>query len=261
MYVARRDAGAGLEYNICMLLTRLLYFSAFPLVPVMALQGRIIRRHIPILPEAGGDRVGLVEGEGAPLRLLLLGESTAAGVGAAHQGEAMGGQLAVALQEQTGRSVRWRVVGRTGVTAKVSRQRLLPLVPLEPFDLAVIALGVNDTKNLTTARQWQVDLTQLVCDLRVRIGDVPVVLASVPPMDCFPSLPTPLRQFLGWRAALMDEALKAVVDRTEQATYAGPIVGLTPEMFCRDRFHPGPKGYAKWARGIAARVVQSGCLG
>ncbi|WP_236040775.1 hypothetical protein [Marinobacter nauticus] len=51
------------------------------LFPVLLYQGKRTRRVTPRLPEATGDYAGQY-GEGEPVfRLLVLGESTAAGVG------------------------------------------------------------------------------------------------------------------------------------------------------------------------------------
>ena len=236
-------------------LQQLLYFSTFPMVPLMAVQGRYVRSRTPMLPEAGGARIGEHAGEGPPMRILVLGESTAAGCGVSRQSDGMGGQLAQAWTRRTGQAVSWQVVGRNGVTARDTRQRLLPLVPIAPFDLAVIILGVNDTKNLTSASRWQSDLQLLFADLRDRIGPVPLLISAVPPMGSFPGLPWPLGTFLGLRASLMDGALQRAVSQTEGAIYAGPISALAPEMFSIDRFHPGERGYAAWADGLAEVAI------
>ena len=238
-----------------MRLASLLYFAAFSLLPLMALQGRRVRRTTPLLPEAGGPAQGRTSGSGEPLRMLVLGESTAAGCGVSVHADALAGQLAATLTEQLRRPVAWRVVGRNGVTAKVTRQNLLPLVPLEPVDLAVIVLGVNDTKNLTPLQRWRTDLQMLFFDLRVRVGPARLLVSGVPPMEMFPALPAPLRQFLGLRAARMDAALRQVVFQTDQAAYGGPLTGLNPAMFSIDRFHPGASGYARWAAGLSAHAV------
>lgn len=64
------------------------------------IRGRLVR-----LPEAAGDDSGLTEGSEPALRLAVIGDSVAAGVGAADHREAMAGQLAAALSAMTGRAV------------------------------------------------------------------------------------------------------------------------------------------------------------
>lgn len=85
--------------------------ASAPLMPVLALQGRGVRRRTPRLPPAGGAVSGTVHRPGRPAHVVVLGESTVAGIGAATQSEALTGQLAIALAELTGRTVAWHAVG------------------------------------------------------------------------------------------------------------------------------------------------------
>ena len=72
--------------------------ATWPLLPVALAQGLWLRGQVPRLPEASGPREDTVAGAaGMPLRLLLLGESTVAGVGAPTQEQALAAQLARAL--------------------------------------------------------------------------------------------------------------------------------------------------------------------
>lgn len=57
---------------------------AAPLAPRLQWQGRAARRETPHLAEPGGTRAASFDA-GVPLRLLLLGDSAAAGIGAPHQ--------------------------------------------------------------------------------------------------------------------------------------------------------------------------------
>src|ERR1035437_9235238 len=85
--------------------------------PVIVVQGRQVRRATPVLPEAAGPREG-TEGageHGAELALLVLGESTAAGVGAGTQAGGLGRQAATALASRTGRPGR---LGRRPATPR-----------------------------------------------------------------------------------------------------------------------------------------------
>ncbi len=68
------------------------------LAPLLVVQARRARRDTPRLPEAGGaDRGREGSGDGPPLRLLVVGESTAAGVGVAEHRQGLGAHLARAL--------------------------------------------------------------------------------------------------------------------------------------------------------------------
>ena len=54
------------------------------LFPILIPQGLYVSITVPRLPEPTGERVGEV-GHGSPLRLLIVGDSSAAGVGVATQ--------------------------------------------------------------------------------------------------------------------------------------------------------------------------------
>jgi lysophospholipase L1-like esterase len=215
---------------------------------VLLAQALYVKRKTPRLPGAAGPTEGLIKGEGEPFRLAVLGESTVDGVGAADHEEALTGCLARELARD-GRAVRWQAVGRTGANARTVRAELAPLV--RPADLVVIALGVNDTIELRTGPAYRRDLLNLVLDLRRRLGPVDVLLAGVPPMSRFPALPRPLRDVLAARSAALDTAAAAVA-RVPGVAHVPMDPGLLdPAAFASDRFHPGPAGYARWARTLA----------
>ncbi|WP_370945307.1 SGNH/GDSL hydrolase family protein [Amycolatopsis sp. cg5] len=222
------------------------------LAPVLLAQALHVRRVTPRLPGASGPVTGSVPG-GDPLRLLVLGESTVDGVGAATHEEALTGQFAAALAERTGRGVRWQAVGRTGANARVVLEELLPSA--EPADLVVIALGVNDTIELHSAARYRRDLLRLVIAVRRELGQVPVLLAGVPPMDKFPVLPQPLRAVLGARSAALDAAAVRLtrVPGVDHARMPSEI--LEDDLFAEDGFHPGPTGYRHWAAQLAETVT------
>jgi len=74
--------------------------------PVLLLQGRQVRRTALRLPEAVGERHGLVSFSGCerPLRLLFVGESTMAGVGVRDQRDALAYLTSVEVSRLMARS-------------------------------------------------------------------------------------------------------------------------------------------------------------
>lgn len=215
---------------------------------VLLAQAVYVKRTTPRLPGAAGPTEGLVAGDGEPIRLAVLGESTVDGVGARTHEEALTGCLARELARD-GRAVRWQAVGRTGANARTVRAELVPLV--DPADVVVVALGVNDTIELRTAPAYRRDLLALVVELRRRLGPVDVVLAGVPPMSRFPALPRPLRDVLAARSTALDAAAAAVARVPGVRHVPMDPALLDPAAFASDRFHPGPAGYARWAQTLA----------
>ena len=115
-------------------------FAAIGLGPILFAQGLYVRWVTPRLPEPAGVRCGM-GGAGKSLRLLVVGDSAAAGVGADSQSSALSGQLVSALAPHF--CLSWRLLARTGYKVQDVLDHLESAHP-ESFDLAVVSVGVND---------------------------------------------------------------------------------------------------------------------
>lgn len=227
------------------------------LAPLLVMQGRRVRRETPRLPEADGPRQGgpVSAAHGAaPLRVLIAGDSSAAGVGAATQDDALAGRLSQALAERTGRPVRWQLIARTGLGAR-GLHALLAASTIEPFDVAVVVVGVNDVTAPVARRAWLRAVERLRALLHGARPAALVIASGLPPMHRFPALPQPLRAVLGGRARVFDEAL-ARWAASAPGTMHVPIPDLDgPDLTATDGFHPGPAAYTLWAGELARAIV------
>ena len=225
---------------------------ALGLAPLLMLQAWHARRRTLRLPAAAGPQQGACAGVGEPLRLLLVGESTVAGVGVDSQQQALAGQLAEVLAERLQRPVQWRACGENGITAQGACERLLPAALAWPADICVLVFGVNDSTHLTPAPRWRAALRCLSTDLSA-VG-AQLVFSGVPPLQDFRALPWLLRRVLGLRAALLDRVLREVAD--EQAgLYCALAVRLDGDSLARDGYHPSAPGYRRWAEGLADCIM------
>ncbi len=223
------------------------------LSPILLIQGWWTRRTTPVLPEAGPPFTGRVEGanrSGVILHLIVLGESTAAGVGARSHDAGMAGQFARQLAQRTGLDVAWRAVGRGGATARQTADELAPQLAGADGDLVLVMLGVNDSIRLTGPSRWRRDLLDLIDAIHAHLGPTPILLAGPPPLSRFPALPHPLRTVMGWRSTLLDDVVAEIAATTPGVIHCStPLPG--PDQFAPDGFHPGELGYANWARMLA----------
>lgn len=184
------------------------------------------------------------------LRLLILGDSSAAGVGVARQDEALAGRL---VQGLTDLEPAWQLIARSGATTAATLARLRATPP-GPVDHAVVALGVNDLTRAVPLRRWLADQAALIA-LLTGAGARRVWLSGVPPMGAFPALPRPLRDVLGARAARFDAALAELVARTPAARHlAFDRDLLHPGVMAADGFHPGAPAYAYRAAQLARSI-------
>jgi lysophospholipase L1-like esterase len=225
------------------------------LAPIAWPQGLLVRHRTPSLPEAPGPRRGHIPGTGQDFHLLGIGESPMAAVGLADQQQALTVQLAGLIHAVSKRPVQWRTLARGGVTARRTRTELLAKLDQGPADLVVIALGVNDSLKINSARAWQSDLEQLLDTLHDRIGPTPVVLTGVPDMGQFPALPPPLSILLGTRARLLDQVAAALAGRRSGTFHVPmPLDAAMESLFCRDGFHPSAAGHRAWAEHLFAQL-------
>lgn len=229
-------------------LARALQPLAYLLAPVLVYQGLGLRRRIPRLPEAT-EPAGTVTGNAPPLRLAVLGDSTAAGVGASTHEDALAGQLAAAMAAQTGRAVSWRAVARSGATSQTARELVPGLVDADwRPGLVVVCVGVNDLKNLRSLRAWDRDVAALLTAIEDAVPDAAVIVSGMAPVSRFPALPQPMRAVMALRATAMDHALRRLAGRRHVPVDAAMI---GDGFFATDGFHPSSHGYHAWAAALA----------
>lgn len=224
------------------------------LAPVLVIQARRTARRTPRLARAGGTDRGTVAGMGPAIRLVVIGESTAAGVGATAHAEALPGFLATALQDRLHRSVLWSVHGRRGATARKVTSEIVPALGAAP-DLIVVTIGINDLIRRRPLKLWSTDLTDLIAALRTSHPHATLIFAGMPPVHRFPAIPQPLRLVLGARARAMDRLLHEAAHEGG-ATYVAMNESMARDrrLFAADGFHPSTAGYRVWAHDLA-RVV------
>ncbi len=243
-------------------LHRSLTAAKVALFPLLLAQGLHVRRKAIELPEAAGPRLGEALPRrararvGEPLRLLVVGDSSAAGVGVAHQREALAEPLAHLLAEELGQPVRWQLVARTGVTS-LEAFALLRESSVAEADLLVTALGVNDVVRQIPTRRTRDTLDALHRWTAEQLGVRYSLHCAVPPMERFPLLPAPLRWLLGAQAELLNRELQQHLgDRRDRALRRMPDKLLQRELMAADGFHPGSAGYAAWADALAPFIAR-----
>lgn len=226
---------------------------------------------VPTLAEPAGPRVGTAGDphHPAPLRLLLLGDSAALGLGAATQEEALLGHLVRTLAPHT--PLRYQLIARSGATTAGTRQHLAARAwtPDDAADVVVTSLGLNDVTRGRAPEAIVSDLEGIVTLLAAQTGARRVILSGLPPIGRFPALPQPLRGYLGRQAAAADRAI--VHWAASRPPAAGtPVVEHLPlpfdthpalagvslaEAMASDGFHPGPRIYQAWGEALAQRVA------
>ncbi len=220
-----------------------------PLAPVLAAQAIGVRRRAQLLDEPSGPRTGRI-GTGPTLRLLITGDSSAAGVGADQQAQALSGQLVGFLSKAF--TVEWRLEATTGHTTRDAIQNLSRLE--ESFDVVVTALGVNDVTRCVTRNQFINRQSDLMGLLTNRLGASQVLATGVPQMDLFPALPNPLAWVLGEQARRLDTGLAHVASQFPHVHHFKLAIPPEPAYAAQDGYHPSALAYQIWAQMLADEV-------
>lgn len=188
-------------------------------------------------------------GDGPILRTVWLGDSTAAGVGAATAETALPRSVARALDQPV--EVAALAVSGDRVGDVLADQ--VPLVAaLEP-DVILISVGANDVVHLTSRATFRSRYRRMIEALP---ADALIVVLGVPDMGAPGRFLQPLRGLAALRGRQLEGDARSVA-RASGAVYVD-IAGETgPTMradrhryFAADRYHPSDDGYALWASAV-----------
>jgi lysophospholipase L1-like esterase len=230
---------------------RALFWMLFPMVLPQAIR---VRRTAPRFAAAQGPNLGTV-GDGPGLRILAIGDSIVAGVGAGTTERALAGATASALSAQLGRRVVWRAHGKIGAGVTKVGLELLPQVPDDGYDAVVVSVGVNDITGLARSGPWASRLGHVLDALRARFPNATIALAGMPPLEGFPLLPDPLKRVFGMRAKTFDALARVEVERRQNMIFVPIAFDPLPDKFSADGFHPSADSYAEFGRAISDAIA------
>jgi lysophospholipase L1-like esterase len=198
------------------------------------------------------------DGAGPPIRLAVLGDSSAAGLGVADAAETPGALIAAGLSEIAERPVLLLNVAVVGARSADLVGQVDRVAPDRP-DVVVIMIGTNDV----TGRVRPVDSVRQLTDAVTRLRELgsEVVVGTCPDLGTIKPVLQPLRHLARmWSRQLAAAQTVAVVEAGGRTVSLGDILGpefdaRPSELFSPDRFHPSAEGYAA----AAAVVLPSVC--
>jgi lysophospholipase L1-like esterase len=221
--------------------------AILPFAPFLYLQARYVRRKVGVLPEAQGEKNGKSGAGNEFAKLLVIGESTAAGLGARTHETALAGQFARFLSEKIGKPVAWHVIGRSGITVKETIRELVPKIPDETYDYVLVALCGNEVLKLRSPRTFRRDMKKLLAILQEKNPNALFFITNAPAVRLSPVLPHPIKFILGHLSALHDANAQEFTAAMKNVFYFHQPSEV-PEGFFSDGIHPSEKGYAVWSK-------------
>lgn len=223
-------------------------------VAILALEVQLARMGPDLPDDAPLEHDGRVGGPGPALRMLWLGDSTAAGVGATTPDRALPRRVAAGL----GRPVELASLAVSGDRiADVVNDQLAGVAAFRP-DVVLISIGANDVVHLTSRDNFRSTYRELVADLP---ADALLVVLGVPDMGAPPRFAQPLRSVAAFRGRQLEEVARSVATESDAvyvdvAGETGPTMrSNTARYFAEDRYHPSDDGYALWADAVLEQLL------
>lgn len=228
---------------------------------LIQVEGRIARKIVGRPFEGAPDDDGVYgSAPGTPVQLIVLGDSTAAGMGCDNRYQTIGAILATGLAAIMGRPVQLTNEAVIGAeSSDLTPQLSKALGRVDAPDVAVILIGANDVTHRIDRSTAVAHLERAVRYLRTL--DIPVVVATCPDLGTVEPIPFPLSTLLRrWSRELAAAQTVAVVEAGARTVSIGDLLGpefeASPaEMFSQDRFHPSAAGYARVASALLPTVA------
>lgn len=227
---------------------------------VIKAEAALARRVIGTPFDTSPDDDGVYgSGGGVPWEVVVLGDSSAAGMGADRPDQTVGAIIASGVSALTGRPV--RLTNRAVVGAEsgdLERQLATALEEVLRPDVVVVMIGANDVTHRIDRSAAVRALEQTV--RRVRALGAEIVVGTCPDLGTIQPIRQPLRALMKrWSRDLAAAQTVAVVEAGGRTVSLGDLLGpefaASPrEMFSQDQFHPSPVGYARAAAALLPSV-------
>lgn len=188
------------------------------------------------------------------LLYLALGDSTAAGVGAANGGGYPDRLLLRLLASRPG--LRLLNLAQSGATTHDVLESQLPdALKLRPA-LITLGVGINDVGMLLPEESFAVNLEEVVG----RLGrlDAKLAIANIPDLALAPAMARNSSTYLR-RIELFNEHLEATAARHGAAlidlfSLSRKLIPEQQSLFSPDGFHPSATGYDAWADAMLPQI-------
>ncbi len=214
---------------------------------------------------------GLVEKGKESIRVLLMGESSIAGVGVRTHVEGIAGSLAKTMAAKYNYSVDWEVIAQSGITAAKAAQNLVPKIPLREFDLIVVGMGANNTFNFHSPYRWKSEVTHLIDRLIQAQPNCPIVFLNMPPVHQLPALPKVFQFLMGTLNSSFHTILKDLTKKYEQVHFSDEKISFQKWLrhappnskikdFFSDGVHPSRLTYKIWGQEMFKYLQSKGLI-
>ena len=199
-------------------------------------------------------------GGGEPLEMVMLGDSTVAGLGAEDVEDSLVLQTAQRAADAAGRPVHARGLGVSGARTVDVRNDQVPQID-PATDVVVIVIGSNDATHLTPFWTFDELTASMLATAGKQAPDAQIVLGGIPLFGEATALDEPLRSVVDAYASVLRDVQRRTAEAIPQVTFvniaveASPRFVGVPDAMSRDGFHPAATGYGFWADALGPAVA------
>lgn len=219
----------------------LFQLQLFPWLPFLVYQAKKVRKSSPKLP-AQSPILTLGQSE---KHVVLLGESTVAGVGASSTSTTLAGHFFRIF----GKSYQIEAIGKKGLRVKEAFSLYLKHNKSESkkSEGVLLFLGANDCFLLTSPQVFKKELESLIQQIQKSTNAEWIYLAAIPPVHLFPAFSEQMRSFLYKQRYYLMRKMEEIAESKPQVIFHQIPMDLQPEFFSADGIHPSDLGYQKIA--------------
>jgi len=211
--------------------------SLYPLLPYLVYEASKVKKSAPTLL-AISERLVL---KGKTSEILLIGESTAAGVGATSTNFTLAGHIFNLFKGECTISN----FAKNGI-------RIAETLPLFEAELAKISkskegififLGANDCFQLTSPKSFAKSLAGLIERLEQLFQPNWIYLADIPPVQLFPAFSPLMQSYLHRQREFLRNEMKSISANRNNLIFEEIKLKLEKNFFAADGIHPSDLGY------------------
>lgn len=224
-----------------------------PALPFLIFQALKVRRNNPT-PPAVSEHLTLGKGD---KKILILGESTAAGVGASLPEFSLAGHL----YDRFGPEYSFTNFGKNGLkVAEVFPNFETHLSKARsPIEGIFVFIGANDCFQITHPGKFRRHLDQLIAGLTLDFSPRWIYLADIPPVHLFPAFPRLLQTYLKRQRDFLQKEMIGLSSKNKGIVFDRLEGNFNPDFFSSDGVHPSDFGYQKIAEfafdGLRSRLL------
>jgi lysophospholipase L1-like esterase len=227
--------------------SNILYFLELvllvPCLPLLKSSAKKIRKSISKLPPQ--SKYLVLSAPENSVNMLVIGESTAAGVGASDPQNTFSAHIHRLYDGK--RNI--YTIGKNGLKAS-ELQKLMDSKKGLPdnFREVVVLIGANDCFRVTAPAAFYSALRDFIDILVTKKNVERIILPIIPPVHQFPAIQGLMRFFLKTHRHLLTQQLIELGNINPKVDFENNLQTFTADFFAADGIHPSDEGYRMLAK-------------